>query len=296
LSLINFSNQFQSLDDQNAWLGDIDSDAEFIARIERELKREQGLRAAHMKLTHMKHLTASVDWLKQRYQLRKEQAKSGLGNVRERLREDVSRMRQKTKAHAKAVASITRTAASEVSATTLTQPMRKLFHERMFFFIGDAFAYFGKRGTPDKPGEVITRVSEALSQARQRITPQDPELIVIAHSMGGNVICDIASYFEPDRPVDLLITVGSQFPLFADLQMFPGLGSEKPFQKPECVKRWINVYDMNDMFGFAAQPLFEGISDYHYASGRIGITTHADCFKFVSLYERMAQAVLDGRL
>jgi len=289
LSLIRLSNQFESMEAQNEWLGDMENDAEFLSFLEKELQRQE--QRLGFKSRNIQHLHTSVDWLKQRYKLRKEQAKDRLANARERLREDVSRVRQRARTHAKAVAAVGRTAASEVTATALTQPMRRLFHDRMFFFIGDAFSYFGQRGTPDKPGQVIQRISEALSQARERLSPEDPELIVVAHSMGGNIICDIVSYFEPDRPVDLLITVGSQFPLFADLQMFPGLGTEKPFKKPDCVKRWINIFDMNDFFAFAAHPLFEGISDHHYASGRFGTTTHADCFKFVSLYELMAQAV-----
>jgi len=293
MSLIKLGNQFESIEAQNEWLGSISSDAEFLAKLETELKREEirlGFKARQIQQLHN-----SVDWLKARYSLRREQATSGLSKARERLRQDVSRVRQRTKAHAKAVASITRTAASEVSATALTQPMRRLFHERMFFFIGDAFTYFGQRGTPDAPGPVISRMSDAIAHARGRISPQDPELIVVAHSMGGNIACDLVSYFEKDQPIDLVITVGSQFPLFADLHMFPGLGNEKPFHKPACVKRWINIYDMNDVFAYAAQPLFDGIEDHHYASGRIGTTTHADCFKFISLYEHMAQAVIGGR-
>ncbi|HEY9774068.1 MAG TPA: hypothetical protein V6C81_09710 [Planktothrix sp.] len=292
-SLIKFSNQFDSMEAQNEWLGNIDSDAEFISFLEKELQRHD--QKLGFKGRNLQHLNKSVDWLKQRYKLRREQTKSRLQNARQKLRDDVSRVRQRTRAHVKAVAAVGRTAASEVTATALTQPMRRLFHERMFFFIGDAFSYFGQRGTPAKPGPVIQRMSEAIEQARARITPEDPELVVVAHSMGGNIICDITSYFEGDRPIDLVITVGSQFPLFADLQMFPGLGTEKPFKKPTCVKRWINIYDMNDIFAFAAQPLFDGIDDYHYASGRVGTTTHADCFKFISLYELMAQAIANER-
>jgi len=292
LSLIKFSNQFDSMEEQNDWLGNIKSDEEFLAKLEAELERQE--KHSTFKQRHLQHLHNSADWLKQRYSLRREQAKTGLMKARERLRQDVARVRQRTKAHVKAVATVTRTAASEVSATALTQPMRKLFHERMFFFIGDAFSYFGQRGTPEAPGAVIARVSQAVSQARSMVTAADPELIVIAHSMGGNIICDFVSYFERETPIDLLITVGSQFPLFADLQMFPGLGTTKPFPKPDSVKRWVNIYDMNDVFAFAAQPLFEKIEDHHYASGRIGTTTHADCFKFISLYEHMAQAIGRG--
>jgi hypothetical protein len=74
--------------------------------------------------------------------------------------------------------------------------------------------------------------------------------------------------------------------------MFPGLDSRhRPIAKPANVERWINVYDMNDIFGFTAQPMFEDIEDLEFASGRLGMATHADCFKFVSLYEHLAKAV-----
>lgn len=79
---------------------------------------------------------------------------------------------------------------------------------------------------------------------------------------------------------------------FADLSMFPGLGNDRPFCKPPGVRRWINVYDSNDVFAFAAQPLFSSVEDRPYASGKMGVTTHADCFKFISLYEHIARAII----
>jgi hypothetical protein len=111
--------------------------------------------------------------------------------------------------------------------------------------------------------------------------------------MGANITCDVLSHFDNSHPIDLVITVGAQFPLFADLHMFPGLDTRhRPIAKPAQVKRWINIYDVNDVFGFAASPMFADIEDVEFTSGRFGVVTHADCFKMVSLYERMADAVL----
>ena len=208
------------------------------------------------------------------------------------LQARINQLRITAKNSVKQVREVRRRTTTHVAAATLTSPVRKLFHDRLFLFLGDSFLYFGQRGTPDAPGPIVKKISDALDQGWAQRTDVDPDLIVVAHSMGANIMCDVASYFRPDQQIDLLITVAAQFPLFADLHMFPGLDSRhRPIAKPPNVKRWINVYDMNDIFGFTAQPMFEDIEDLEFASGRLGITTHADCFKFVSLYEQMAKAV-----
>lgn len=133
---------------------------------------------------------------------------------------------------------------------------------------------------------------DVLIAADRARTKDDDKLIVVAHSMGGIVMCDIASHFQPPIKIDCLITVGSQFPLFADLRMFPGFDQDcLPLPKPDMVKRWVNIIDLNDFLGFAADKLFEGIVDVEYASGKLGVSTHADYFKLPSFYKCMAAAV-----
>lgn len=287
--LLRFGQKFNTIEDQLDWLSNVNSDAEFITKIERELEHEPEIAHHPARLEHLRH---SINWLGKRYGHARERARSHLRKVGDRLRNDLSRARLNARQNIQNFADATRSATTRVAAHAVTQPARKMFHDRMFFFIGDAFMYFQQRGTADAPGPIISRLSDALDEAGKKVDSSDPSLVMIAHSMGGNIACDYVSQFAGDRKIDLLITVGTQFPLFADLQMFPGLGLERPFRKPDCVKRWINVYDANDVFAFTAAPLFEGIEDFAYASGRFGITTHADCFKFISLYEHIARAVL----
>lgn len=276
LSLLRFGRRFQTLEEQLDWLEGMHSDVELLDRIEQEIEKEEG----------------TMGWLRTSYGNVRQRTRARLKNAGQRLRSNVSAMRMRARTSLKKVASSTRDAATTVGANTVTQPLRKLFHNHMFYFIGDAFLYFGQRGTAENPGPIIQRVSAAIAEARSLVSDDDPDVVVIAHSMGGNIICDFASHFEQDTPIDLLITVGAQFPLFADLSMFPGLGEHRPFAKPPGVKRWINIYDSNDVFAFAAQPLFSGVEDRPYASGKMGITTHADCFKFISLYEHIARAIV----
>jgi pimeloyl-ACP methyl ester carboxylesterase len=296
---VHLSKKFDTFDDQLDWLCGVESDAQFLNKLESELESSDDTHAERKKIAEDMHRAA--DWIKGQWIEAHESMKSEMKQMGKKVLDhavaDLHRFRANAEHAIKAVGLAGKRTATEISAATITQPIRKLFHERLFLFIGDSFLYFGQRGTPDAPGPIVARVIDTIERARQKIDPiNDPELIVVAHSMGGNIVCDIASHFQPDRPIDLLITVGSQFPLFADLRMFPGMnGPTRPIEKPPNVKRWINIYDVNDVFGFAAVPLFSQVEDTEFASGRFGVTTHADCFKFVSLYELMAQTVLEPK-
>lgn len=240
----------------------------------------------------LEHMKLAGTWLQARYDKASSLTKDRLMLRTKQLQARINQLRITANRNVNQVREVRRRTATHVAAATLTSPVRKLFHDRLFLFLGDSFLYFGQRGTPEAPGPIVRIISDALTEGWAKRTDEDPDLIVVAHSMGANIMCDVASYFRPDQEIDLLITVATQFPLFADLHMFPGLDSrQRPIQKPPNVKRWINVYDMNDIFGFTAQPMFEDIEDLEFASGRLGITTHADCFKFVSLYEQLAKAV-----
>ncbi len=289
-SALDLSRRFKSLDEQVEWLEGVVDDAQLLLKIENELMKDSTVDLKRRKLS-LEQMKLAGTWLQVRYDKASSLTKDRLQLRTKQLQARINQLRITANRNVKTVREVRRRTTTHVAAATLTSPVRKLFHDRLFSFLGDSFLYFGQRGTPEAPGPIVKKISDALNEGWQRRTGDDPDLIVVAHSMGANIMCDVASYFRPDQEIDLLITVAAQFPLFADLHMFPGLDTRhRPIAKPPNVKRWINVYDMNDIFGFTAQPMFEGIEDLEFASGRLGITTHADCFKFVSLYEQMAKA------
>lgn len=298
---LKFTKQFKSFDDQLEWLEGIDDDAQLLGKLEEEINNA----GAKSKFKGMPRVRKAVSWMQNHWMERRQAIKADISSFNQkaldrakndiqRAKDDLAKLKTTAGRSVKTIANARRRTTTHLTAAMITHPIRKIVHDRMFFFIGDAFLYFGHRGTPQSPGPIVKRIVDTMHSARQQIDPvHDPELIVISHSMGGNIACDVLSYFATDLPVDLMITVGSQFPLFADLHMFPGLDTHNhPIPKPANIKRWINIYDVNDVFGFAAHPMFSGIEDVEFTSGRFGVATHADCFKFVSLYERMAQAVL----
>ncbi len=291
---LDLSRRFKSLDEQVEWLEGVVDDAQLLLKIEDELKKYSNIDMKRRKLS-LEQMKLAGKWLQERYDRASTLTKDRLQLRTKQLQARINQLRITAGNSVKTVREARRRSTTHLAAATLTSPVRRLFHDRLFLFLGDSFLYFGQRGTPDAPGAIVRKISDAFEQGLKMKTADDPDLIVVAHSMGGNIVCDVVSHFRPDQQIDLLITVATQFPLFADLHMFPGIDSRnRPIAKPPNVKRWINVYDMNDIFAFTAQPMFEDIEDLEFASGRLGMTTHADCFKFVSLYEQLAKAVDGG--
>ena len=199
-----------------------------------------------------------------------------------RLQEDVSsarlRIRQKT-----------------VSATArlVNEPLRAIFHQQCALLIGDAFAYFSARGE-NEAAPIAERVIASLEQAAAMKQKTGDELIVIGHSMGGVILCDIVTRYGKHIPIDVLITVGSQFPLFADLQMFPGInGVPRPIPRPANVKHWINIFDPHDFLGYPASHIFSGVDDFHLPTYALGASTHTNYFNRRSFYFQLARRLAD---
>lgn len=316
--------RFHGRKEQLDWLNEINSDEELLDRLQKETE----LSPAEL------NLRASVntrEWVRNRLALSKERIKDRLESSREKLREGVSHSkeriigrieklralrqtsREKIRARlelsrtrinkarkvarggAKATVASARKLTTNMAALAISNPARKIFHAQMSAFIGDSFFYFGSRGERFEPGSVPALCIQAIEDAAAMRTSEDPDLIVVAHSMGSNIICDILSYFAPKLEIDLVLTVGAQFPLFADLDMFPGFSAdERPIPKPPAAVNWINFYDPNDFLGYSAEGVFDGIVDVPFSSGRFGVSTHADYFKFVSFFELMAHTVCEA--
>ena len=160
-------------------------------------------------------------------------------------------------------------------AAWLTRPVadgaRRLFGARLSMFIGDVLVYLAQRGTPGRPGPIPSVVAEALESAASTRASADP-LVVVAHSMGGNIVYDVLSHYRKDLEVDVLVTVGSQVGLFEEFKLFgASVGIHQdgrvPVARPPNVGHWINVVDRSDILAYRTNPAFVGVDDYNYPSG-----------------------------
>jgi hypothetical protein len=166
---------------------------------------------------------------------------------------------------------------------------------RITDFLGDVLTYYRQRTAEDGTGPGIDgKIAEVLREANAERGPRDP-FVVVAHSMGGNIAYDLLSGRLADEglTVDVLVTVGSQVAFFEELSLFaphppdvPGVAGLR-LPMPRAVRRWLNVYDMNDLLSFRAEPVFDGVEDYSFRSGRL--RAHSAYFLMPGFYARLAE-------
>ena len=174
---------------------------------------------------------------------------------------------------------------------------RSAAHRKTALFLGDVFEYLERRGTPSEPGAIPDTVITALEEGYAKVKGKDDKLVVVAHSMGGNIVYDILTYFlphsHPDLHVDVLVTVGSQVGLFEELKLFGASIEAIPDSARPKVPRlnsvgsWLNVYDTNDILGFAAARIFDGVKDLEYSTGKGIFGAHVTYFLRPSFYARL---------
>jgi hypothetical protein len=188
-----------------------------------------------------------------------------------------------------------RDTASRLAGRAFVGAFRSWLNEFASVFLGDVFVYLDKRGDRGAEGPIVATIASDLEEAAGKRTAADPNLVVIAHSMGGNIVYDVLSYYRPDLRVETLVTVGSQVGLFGELGLFRSSQPDFPVNPitdrvaplPN-VGRWINVFDINDMLGFAAAAIFAGVEDYAYGTGKGVFKAHGAYFLRPSFYGRLA--------
>jgi hypothetical protein len=155
------------------------------------------------------------------------------------------------------------------SATALltnpaTRAIRPWVNSRVLLFLGDIFVYLKSRDTSGG-GPIVAEVQGALERADKARKAGDDKLIVVAHSMGGNISYDILTSFAPGIQVDLFLTVGSQVGLFEELKLYKNsnaaVKAPAHLPKPANIKKWINVMDLNDVLAYATSPIFDSSLD-----------------------------------
>jgi hypothetical protein len=250
------------------WLADVSDDVELVNTFFREVEQ--------WPLQHgSAELTEPIDI-----------EEFGIGDVIERLSEKAGRI--------SGVGGL-------LGGRAITAAGRGAAHRAGAIFIGDVLVYLNCRGNKDHPGEIVQRVASALDDARGAIDAErDPKLVVVGHSMGGNILYDLLTYFRPDIEVDVLVTVGSQVALFEELKQFRVSDDTVPtdpttdrVQAPQNVGRWINVFDLNDWLGFAAEGVFAGVEDFKYSTGEGALKAHGAYLMLPSFHDRLRARLME---
>lgn len=130
---------------------------------------------------------------------------------------------------------------------------------------------------------------------RDRIKQLSGPVVLIAHSLGGIVAFDLltADYAGALDQVQMLVTVGSQVPLFYELGALSG-AINYPVPLPDGFPpRWVNVYDERDLLGYAGAELFpRRCQDIKLDTGTPFPTAHGAYWDDTTdLYRRLADAL-----
>lgn len=161
-------------------------------------------------------------------------------------------------------------------------------------FLGDVFVYLHQQ---DKvAGPIRACVADAIREGAALSTLEDP-LVVVAHSMGGNIVYDLLSDELSGIQVPLLVTAGTQVSLFEELKLFrrsdpdvPADGTSQKVSRPSNIARWINVFDYADVLGFSLGGVIDGVEDHSYVTGTL-VKAHGQYFLQPSFHERIAARV-----
>jgi len=134
-------------------------------------------------------------------------------------------------------------------------------------FLGDIFAYLYDGGTPSKRSSIRQEIAADVNTAAREARSQGGKLVMIGHSLGGVILCDMlsdpASGLDPGLKIDLLATVGSQPGLFQEMSLFGTTVKGPPkAPRPGAVGRWWNVYDPVDLLSFRCAPIFQDVLDF----------------------------------
>jgi hypothetical protein len=188
-----------------------------------------------------------------------------------------------------------RSAPGRVLSIAGLQFTRRWLHHNLTRFLGDIFIYLQERGDQSNPGPIVSTVLDAIHNA-PRNHPDEP-LIVMTHSMGGNILYDILTYYEPNMKVDVWVSVGGQVAQFEEMKIFKA--SDKQVGKPNRVTGlrlnvlyWLNVYDPADILSFKAGPVFQDVNDdVEYSTGASTFNAYGDYFGRASFHAMVKEKI-----
>jgi hypothetical protein len=186
-------------------------------------------------------------------------------------------------------------APARVASVTTLGFVRDGVHAELTRFMGDVFVYLKRRGTRDgAPGPIIKRVLGGIQDAVKN-HPDEP-LIILTHSMGGNILYDILTHFAPELHVDVWVSAGGQVGQFEEMKIF--VESDLEVGTPDKVTSlggrvglWINVFDPADTLSFLASPIFANVQDVQFNSGASLLNAHGTYFKRPSFYDLLLALV-----
>ncbi|MEP7332582.1 MAG: hypothetical protein ABI692_10870 [Terracoccus sp.] len=170
-------------------------------------------------------------------------------------------------------------------------------------FIGDVMTYVATRGTAAAPGPIIERALDGLEVAAFAAESRQEPVVVLTHSMGGQIVYDLVTHFLPRLPehralrIDYWCAAASQVGFFEELGLFlesdPDRGRDPasltPLPSADHLGGWWNVWDHADLLSFRAAGIFEGVDDSPFFAAGSLATDHNKYLATPEFYRQFAE-------
>ncbi len=182
---------------------------------------------------------------------------------------------------------------------TVAGELRRPLNDFVSVFLGDVLVYLNTRGTPASPGPIQERLLSKLGElAANAASRKNEPLVLLSHSMGGQLVYDALTSFVPDRPelsglhVDFWCATASQVGFFEEMKLFlasrPAYRKGKPVPFPPHLGAWWNVWDFSDFVSYTVRDIVEGVDDGNFDSGMSLMSAHGGYLQCPSFYRRFA--------
>lgn len=207
----------------------------------------------------------------------------------------------------------TRATGGFLLARAAVETVRRPLNDLVTLFIGDVFTYLANRTVmrdgAEVPGPIPQAALDALAEAHADKLRRDEPLVVLSHSMGGQIIYDLVTSFLPSLPqyqhirVDFWCATASQVGLFEELKLFRAssqahsdfMGRLVPFPDRLHLGEWWNVWDHNDVISYTVRGIFvtrpehpDGVDDGPYDAGMFIGPSHGGYLEQPSFYRLFA--------
>jgi pimeloyl-ACP methyl ester carboxylesterase len=135
---------------------------------------------------------------------------------------------------------------------------------------------------------------------REQILKSEEPVVLLGHSLGGIIAFDLLTDSVKDEAMDrvkLLVTVGSQVPLFYELDVLAKLRYRKTPRAGFPSWPWVNVYDKRDMLAYGGAQLFPGrCTDVPVNTGAPFWPAHNAYWDTAKFYQELADALFASGL
>jgi len=206
------------------------------------------------------------------------------------------------------------------TATFGKSPLEKLAQSAAAKFVYDIWSYLSTRGSDTKPGAIPRAFINALQSAQQTKLKRGGEpIVVVSHSMGGQIVYDVVTHFLPRLPhcsqivIDFWCATASQVGLFHELKLFlesgaaltsngvgtgtgaAGVGATAigaagvdVLARNRHLGYFWNVWDPSDLFSYSARAISENLDDEVFESGLDAVSAHGAYLHMPAFFRRMA--------